>query len=151
MEGVCYTLGSHCAMERCGMMGLGKASCSSWWCLPWMAEEERISGVSQEFNWWKMQLPVAGRLDLFRTKYLWKITASCVRPVFVSVSPMMIPMYHPPFAKHLFTDHKAYKKNCCSASLWFHINSMMQRRLSNSMWTMKAIPHLWTFQVEHKW
>ena len=47
---------------------------------------------------------------IFSAQSIWKITASCVRPVFVSVAPMIIPMHHPPFAKHLFTDHKVYKK-----------------------------------------
>lgn len=115
---------------------------------PAIAEEEHVSGVSQEFNWWKMS--VTGTDNLFSTKYLWKITASCVTPVCVSATPMMVSVHHPPFAKHLFTDHKVCKKNCSSASLWFPINGMVQRMLSNSMWTMKAISCLRIFQVAHK-
>lgn len=48
MEGVCCTQGSHCATERYGIMGLGKASCTHWWSLPWTAEEEQTSRMSRE-------------------------------------------------------------------------------------------------------
>lgn len=84
--------------------GLGKASHTSWWSLPWMAQEEHISGERWELNWGKMKLPVTGGGGLFGTKYLWKVTASLSGPL------MVIPMYHPPFAKHLFTDHKVHEK-----------------------------------------
>lgn len=96
MERLCCTRGSS--------DGLGKASHTSWWSLPWMAQEEHISGERWELNWGKMKLPVTGGGGLFGTKYLWKVTAS------LSVPLMVIPMYHPPFAKHLFTDHKVHEK-----------------------------------------